>query len=98
MGTPKAPVKAWIVAQREAKGWEAWDLAEKLGVSYSTVRGWEAASGGKPNARNIQRLETLFGITAPGSPDALGQVDLTAVVAAIDPQTDALERRTKALD
>jgi transcriptional regulator with XRE-family HTH domain len=93
---PKSPLKRWIVEQREAKGWEAWDLAEKLGVTYSTVRGWEAASGGNPAPKNIEVMERLFGVTSPITSGAAANGD--AVAAAIERQTAALDRQTDMLE
>lgn len=98
MGRPKSPLKAWIAAQRKAqptpdgKGWTDRQLAEKLGVSPTTVRGWEAASGGEPNSDNLEALERLFGVRAPDG--GLGGQSAD-VAAAIDRQTEVL---TKLLD
>lgn len=68
--TPKAPLPLWIVENREAqpsedgKGWTSGELAARLGVADSTVRGWE--TGRSVSEDNIRAMERLFGTQAPG--------------------------------
>jgi transcriptional regulator with XRE-family HTH domain len=81
---PKPPLSAWIVEQRNRQTpiWKSEELARRLGVSDSTVRGWEA--GRSVSEPNLVAMERLFGVEAPGrdqsSPDD--------VAAALDRQTD----------
>ncbi len=99
MRAPKKPLSAWIVTNREAqptddgKGWTSGDLARRLGVSDSTVRGWEA--GRSVSEGNLELMERLFGVTAPGHDEA---GDQALVAAAINRQTEAVDRQTEAID
>jgi transcriptional regulator with XRE-family HTH domain len=67
---PKSPLAAWIVDQRKRLGWKSEELAARLDVAESTVRGWE--SGRSVSAESITRLERAFGVEAPGSHDSTG--------------------------
>lgn len=96
MRTPKKPLSAWIVTNREAqptedgKGWTSGELARRLGVSDSTVRGWEA--GRSVSEGNLELMERLFGVTAPGHEEPS---DLAAMLQA---QNAYLSRITVALE
>lgn len=96
MGRPKSPIKAWIVEQRKAHGWKSDELAQRLDVSESTVRGWEAASGGQPKAENIDALERVFGVTFSGRDEPPG--DQAAIVAAVREQTEAIREQTAMIE
>ena len=85
MRKPKSPVAAWIVEQRKARGWKSEELAQRLDVAESTVRSWESGRGVSPD--NIDRLERLFGVEAPGDGQAYGG----DVAAAIRDQTARME-------
>lgn len=53
--------------QRKAQppdGWKSEELAQRAGVSDSTVRGWESGRPIKPE--NLDRLEQLFGVEFEG--------------------------------
>jgi transcriptional regulator with XRE-family HTH domain len=85
---PKSAVSAWIVEQRNRQdpAWKSEELARRLGVAESTVRGWE--SGRTISDANLIALERLFGVEAPGGrADQPGGGD---VAAAIDRQTDVM--------
>lgn len=82
--TPKPPLADWIVTNREAqptpdgKGWTSDELADRVGVARSTVRGWEI---GRPvSLPNLAALERLFGKTAPGEAGPPDQSDLAAAI------------------
>lgn len=62
---PKAPLSAWIVEQRKRLGWKSEELAARLDVAESTVRGWE--SGRSVSADSLARMERAFGVQAPGT-------------------------------
>src|SRR3954452_18382300 len=64
---PKSPVSAWIVEQRKRHdpAWKSEELARRLGVAESTVRGWE--SGRTVSGDNLAALERLFGVESPGA-------------------------------
>lgn len=95
---PKSALSLWIVEQREAqptedgKGWTSGQLADKLGVSDSTVRGWEA--GRSVSSDNLAQLERLFGVEAPGRDEPNDGQALVA--AAIRDQTDRMEAAIQA--
>jgi transcriptional regulator with XRE-family HTH domain len=93
----------WIVDQRKAARLETWDIAGRLGVSDSTVRGWEA--GRRPKADNLRELERLFGQPAPGSAprDELGGLaaalsELAVELRATREDRRAVEARLRALE
>jgi transcriptional regulator with XRE-family HTH domain len=69
---PKTPTAAWIVENRRRLGWKSEELAQRLDVSDSTVRGWE--SGRSVSADNLDRLEREFGRTAPGRDEPDGDL------------------------
>lgn len=79
MRKPKAPLAAWIVAQRKAQipPWKAEELAARLGLSDSTVRGWESGRSVSPD--NLDALERLFGLQAPGRDQQSGDALVGAI-------------------
>lgn len=88
---PKSPVSAWIVEQRTRQEWKSEELARRLSVSDSTVRGWEA--GRSVSDPNLRAMERLFGVQAPGTKET-GQAD---VVGLVDMLTRALQLQAEAL-
>lgn len=82
---PKAPLAAWIVEQRKAKALKPADLAARLGVAETTIRGWETGRG--VSAENVASLERLFGVAAPDAPPP---ADMAALVAAMTNLVDEL--------
>lgn len=89
---PKTPVAAWIVEQRKALGWKSEELAARLGVSESAVRGWE--SNRPVSSDNLAALERLYGVVAPGQ-DESSEGD---VAAAIREQAASNDRLAKAME
>ena len=85
----KTPLQLWIADHRKA-GYTSADLAAWTGVSIDTARGWE--SRGRPSEDALSVLERRFGEPAPRS-EAPG--DQSAVVAAIDRLTAAVEAQTR---
>lgn len=87
MVTGKPPLAAWIVRERERKGWKSHELARRLReagfeAEDSTVRTWEGRNARPPKSDTVRALERLFGTAAPnGDTTALG--DVPELVAAI---------------
>ena len=50
----------WIISNRQKMRWSREQLAELLGVSKFTVRGWEEGTS-RPNPRGKMRLKQTFG-------------------------------------
>ena len=95
MRKPKTPLAAWIIEHRKAQdpvategqGWKTGELARRLGVGDSTVRGWE--SGRNVGEENLDALERLFRLQAPGRDAATP--DQAALIAAVNRQAAATE-------
>lgn len=68
MARARAPFAAWLREQRLSRQWRPEDIAERIDVSAATVRAWEAR--GSISADNRDRLERLFGVTAPSETQA----------------------------
>jgi len=89
----KPPMAAWIVERRKAADLKPADIAQRLGVSEPTVRGWETGRG--VSADNVAALERLFGVAAPDQPEP---ADMSALVAALDRQATAINELVARLD
>jgi transcriptional regulator with XRE-family HTH domain len=51
-----------IARHRKANGWTQTELAERTGVTLSSVQNWEAGKGPRP--RNLPKLAEVLGIDA----------------------------------
>jgi transcriptional regulator with XRE-family HTH domain len=69
---PKSALSAWVVEQRNRQdpAWKSEELARRLGVAESTVRGWE--SGRTISPANLVALEGVPGFALNGIADTLG--------------------------
>jgi hypothetical protein len=85
---PKPEASRWLIDQRKRRGWKPEDLADRLDIAVATVRGWESGRGIGPES--LMRLEALFGVQSPDTSVSTAGSD--AVAAAINRQTDMLER------
>lgn len=55
-------LKIRIIKLRDEMGWTQEELAERIGVSRSTVAKWESGRG-TPTIGNIITLSEVFGVT-----------------------------------
>lgn len=95
----KPPFAAWLVHEREARGWKAEEVARRLReaghqAEDSTYRTWESSAGRRPAPETVVALERLFGSPAPGA-DEQASGDL---VAALSAQAAAIERLVDRID
>lgn len=77
--TAKAAVNLWLIDNSDRLGLKPADVARRIDVSETTVRGWEA--GRSVGAGSLYKLEQLFGTEAPVPHDTPG--DIAALVDAI---------------
>lgn len=87
----KAPINLWLIDQTRHRGWRVEDVATRLDVSPSTVRGWEAGRSISPD--NIARLEVVFGVKAPTTGSAGSDTPTAELVALMARQVEAAERQ-----
>lgn len=90
----KPPISAWIASERKRHGWKVDELSRRLtDAGYEaqppTIQVWEA--GRKPRDETVSALERLFGSAAPRDQPASDAN--TAVLRAIEKQTEMLERQ-----
>lgn len=98
----KPPFAAWLVAQREAHGLKAEEVARRLRdqgfqAEDSTYRTWESSSGRRPAPETVNALERMFGTVAPAEGGPATR-DIAELVAAISRQADAISRLVEAVE
>lgn len=84
--TAKPAMSLWLADNTDRLGLTPADVAVRVGVSESTVRGWEA--GRSIGSASVAALERMFGLDAPEHEGAAG--DQNALVLALATQAAAI--------
>jgi transcriptional regulator with XRE-family HTH domain len=71
-------VSLWLIDNRKRLGHKPADVAARVGVSETTVRGWEA--GRSIGASSVAALEGYFGVEAPREREPVNLDDLVAAM------------------
>lgn len=83
----RGPVAAWMRRERLERGWTTHDVAERIGITEPSYRGYEA--GPRVSAPVRRALEKLYKKAAP-SPQAQQPSDIADLVVALREQTAAI--------
>lgn len=94
----RGPIALWARNQRVARGWTQAEVAEMVGLTELSYRGYEA--GPRVSVPVRRKLEEIYGTTPP-DPHAPGEQpteSMAELVAAIRGQTEAISRLATALE
>lgn len=89
----KPATALWVADNTRRIGLTPADVARRLDVAESTVRGWESGRG--ISEQYVPDLERIFGVPAPAREEPAA--DQTALVAAIERQSQAIEKQAQAM-
>lgn len=95
-------IAAWMLHEREARGWQQKDMADKLAtVGYSVdpvyYRQIEAGPR-KPGPDFLEALRRLYGSEPEPLPEPVTeQASMAALIARLDRQAEAIDRLTEAV-